>query len=154
MKEINKNITDEQREEFRDAFKLFDKNGDGVISSDEVGAVMRSLGQNPTETDIQDFIREVDMDGNGNIDFEEFCNVMAPKMKSQAEEEAELLESFKVFDKNGDGFISAKELQDMMLTLGEKLTNEEVDEMIKEADTNGDGKVDYEEFVKLMLQNN
>merc|ERR1712168_1119547 len=111
-------------------------------------------GQNPTETDIQDFIREVDMDGNGNIDLEEVWNVMAPKMKSQAEEEAELLESFKVFDKNGDGFISAKELQDMMLTLGEKLTNEEVDEMIKEADTNGDGKVDYEEFVKLMLQNN
>jgi calmodulin len=65
--------------------------------------------------------------------------------------EAELLEAFKVFDKDGNGFISAEELRHVMTNLGEKLTDEEVNEMIREADQDGDGQVDYSEFVKMML---
>lgn len=82
--------------------------------------------------------------GNGTIDFQEFVAMMARQMKSPQDEEIELRESFKVFDKNGDGFISASELRQVMTTLGEKLTDEEVNEMIKEADVDGDGKVNYE----------
>ena len=65
--------------------------------------------------------------------------------------EEELREAFKVFDKDGNGFISAAELRHVMTNLGEKLTDEEVDEMIREADLDGDGQVDYEEFVKMMM---
>jgi len=54
-------------EEFREAFSLFDKNGDGTISSTELGTVMRSLGQNPTENELQDMINEIDVDGLVNI---------------------------------------------------------------------------------------
>ena len=61
-----------------------------------------------------------------------------------------LLEAFRVFDKDGNGFISASELRHVMTNLGEKLTDEEVDEMIKEADIDGDGLVNYEEFVTMM----
>ena len=57
-------------------------------------------------------------------------------------------EAFKVFDKDGNGFISAAELRHVMTNLGEKLTEDEVDEMIKEADFDGDGQVNYDEFVK------
>lgn len=63
----------------------------------------------------------------------------------------EIQEAFKVFDKDGNGYISAAELRHVMTSLGEKLTEEEVDEMIREADVDGDGQINYEEFVKMMV---
>ncbi|KAG6413145.1 hypothetical protein SASPL_125847 [Salvia splendens] len=120
----------------------------GCITTKELGTVMRSLGQNPTEAELQDMINEVDADGNGTIDFPEFLNLMARKMKDTDSEE-ELKEAFRVFDKDQNGFISAAELRHVMTNLGEKLTDEEVDEMIREADVDGDGQINYEEFVKM-----
>jgi len=122
----------------------------GCITTKELGTVMRSLGQNPTEAELQDMINEVDADGNGTIDFPEFLNLMARKMKDTDSEE-ELKEAFRVFDKDQNGFISAAELRHVMTNLGEKLTDEEVDEMIREADVDGDGQINYEEFVKVMM---
>ncbi|PWA27615.1 hypothetical protein CCH79_00000222 [Gambusia affinis] len=135
--------------EFKEAFSLFDKDGDGTITTKELGTVMRSLGQNPTEAELQDMINEVDADGNGTIDFPEFLTMMARKMKDTDSEE-EIREAFRVFDKDGNGYISAAELRHVMTNLGEKLTDEEVDEMIREADIDGDGQVNYEEFVQMM----
>ena len=97
-------LTEEQIAEFKEAFSLFDKDGDGTITTKELGTVMRSLGQNPTEAELQDMINEVDADGNGTIDFPEFLTMMARKMKDTDSEE-EILEAFKVFDKDGNGFI-------------------------------------------------
>lgn len=142
-------LTEEQIAEFKEAFSLFDKDGDGTITTKELGTVMRSLGQNPTEAELQDMINEVDADGNGTIDFPEFLTMMARKMKDTDSEE-EIREAFRVFDKDGNGFISAAELRHVMTNLGEKLTDEEVDEMIREADIDGDGQVNYEEFVTMM----
>ena len=136
-------LTEEQIAEFKEAFSLFDKDGDGTITTKELGTVMRSLGQNPTEAELQDMINEVDADGNGTIDFPEFLTMMARKMK-ETDSEEEIREAFRVFDKDGNGFISAAELRHVMTNLGEKLTDEEVDEMIREADIDGDGQVNYE----------
>ena len=86
---------------------------------------MRSLGQNPTEAELQDMINEVDADGNGTIDFPEFLTMMARKMKDTDSEE-EIVEAFKVFDKDGNGFISAAELRHVMTNLGVKLTVRQV----------------------------
>merc|ERR1711953_1289604 len=94
-------------------------------------------------------INEVDCETNGSIDFHEFLSVMDRKMKD-SETEEEIREAFSVFDKDGNGFISAAELRHVMTNLGEKLTDEEVDEMIREADIDGDGQVNYEEFVTMM----
>jgi calmodulin len=142
-------LSQEQIAEFKEAFALFDKDGDGTITMTELGIVMKSLGQNPTDTELRDMISEVDSDGNGEIDFNEFLSLMARKMKSSDSEE-DIREAFKVFDKDGNGFIDASELKHVMTNLGEKLTEEEVNEMIKEADTDGDGQINYEEFVKMM----
>merc|ERR1712183_314957 len=143
-------LTEEQINKFKEAFALFDKDGDGTITTKELGTVMRSLGQNPTEAELQDMINEVDADGNGTIDFPEFLSLMARKM-GDTDTEEELIEAFKVFDRDGNGLISAAELRHVMSNLGEKLTDEEVDEMIREADVDGDGHINYEEFVRMMM---
>nr|QCS27828.1 XCaMP-R [synthetic construct] len=142
-------LTEEQIAEFKEAFSLFDKDGDGTITTKELGTVMRSLGQNPTEAELQDMINEVDADGDGTFDFPEFLTMMARKM-SYRDTEEEIREAFRVFDKDGNGYIGAAELRHVMTDLGEKLTDEEVDEMIRVADIDGDGQVNYEEFVQMM----
>ncbi|CAL9155709.1 unnamed protein product, partial [Musa hybrid cultivar] len=145
-------LTDEQIIEFQEAFCLFDKDGDGCITLEELGTVIKSLGQDPSEEELQEMIREVDSDGNGTIEFGEFLNLMARKVKvNETNIEEELKEAFKVFDKDQNGFISATELRNVMINLGEKLTDEEVDQMIREADLDGDGQVNYEEFVRMMM---
>eukprot|EP01122_Echinamoeba_exundans_P006050 TRINITY_DN1631_c0_g1_i1.p1 TRINITY_DN1631_c0_g1~~TRINITY_DN1631_c0_g1_i1.p1 ORF type:complete len:150 (+),score=55.97 TRINITY_DN1631_c0_g1_i1:33-482(+) len=144
-------LTEEAIAEFKEAFSLFDKDGDGTITVKELGTVMRSLGQNPTEAELQQMIREVDTDNNGEIDFPEFLSMMAKQMKNEDTEE-EIREAFRVFDRDGHGVINASELRHVLTTLGEKLTNEEVEDMLKEADTNGDGLINYEEFVAMMTR--
>ncbi|XP_027365217.1 calmodulin-2/4-like isoform X1 [Abrus precatorius] len=150
-------LSEEQIVEIKEAFGLFDKDGDGLhvcligcITVEELATVIRSLDQNPTEEELQDMINEVDADGNGTIEFVEFLNLMARKMK-ETDAEEDLKEAFKVFDKDQNGYISASELRHVMINLGEKLTDEEVEQMIKEADLDGDGQVNYDEFVKMMM---
>merc|ERR1719436_1539685 len=111
--------------------------------------MLNALGQNPTDGELNVMIESIDTE-DGRIDFPDFLSLMAKKMK-EADTEEELIEAFKVFDKNEDGFISALELRDCMKNLGEKLTDAEVDEMIREADMDGDGHINYDEFVKMMM---
>jgi calmodulin len=143
-------LSEEQIAEYKEAFSLFDKSGDGTITTKDLGTVIRALGKNPTEAELQDIINEVDPNGDGTVDFPSFLTIMARKMKDQDTEE-DIIEAFRVFDKDGNGTISAAELRHVMTNLGEKLTDEEVDEMIREADVNGDGIIDYKEFTKIIL---
>ena len=145
-----KDLSEEKITEFKAAFELFDKDRDGTITTKELGILMRNLGQNPSEEELKQMIREVDLDGNGTIDFKEFLCLMVKKMKGTDTEE-ELLEAFKVFDRDGNGYITSHELRYIMTNLGEGLTPEEVEEMVKEADLDNDGQIDYDEFVKMML---
>ncbi|PUZ37085.1 hypothetical protein GQ55_9G089400 [Panicum hallii var. hallii] len=144
-------LTGEQRLAFQEAFSLFDKNGDGCITMEELAAVTRSLGLDPSDQELNDMMSEVDMDGNGIIDFQEFQSLIARKMKDGDGDE-ELKEAFEVLDKDQNGFISPNELRTVMINLGEKMTDQEVEQMIREADTDGDGLVNYDEFV-LMMKN-
>uniref|UniRef100_T1K1M3 EF-hand domain-containing protein n=1 Tax=Tetranychus urticae TaxID=32264 RepID=T1K1M3_TETUR len=90
---------------------------------------------------------------NGTIEFNEFLHMMSRKMK-ETDKEEELREAFRVFDRNGDGFINAAELRHVMTNLGEKLTDEEVEDMIKEADLDGDGLVNYDGKKKSSFNQN
>mmetsp|Transcript_47156 Transcript_47156/g.52542 ORF Transcript_47156/g.52542 Transcript_47156/m.52542 type:complete len:150 (-) Transcript_47156:1616-2065(-) len=144
--------TEEQIAEFKEAFSIFDRDGDGTIDNDELGTVMRSLGNQPTEEEVENMIREADTDGNGTIDFVEFIEMM-PGQERDDNAEEEMIEAFRVFDTDGNGSITADELRQIFNNLGEKLTDEEISDMIKEADTDGDGEINYQEFVRMMFQN-
>lgn len=136
-------LTEEFIDEFREAFSLFDFDGDGLVSISRLGTMMRSLGQNPTEAELQDMIAEVASDGDMDteIDFPEFLALMVRKMRDTDTEE-ELID--------GKGFIAVDELRHCMSNLGERLSDEEIAEMIREADLDGDG-LNYEKFITMMM---
>ena len=145
------NLSENEIAEFKRAFSMFDKDGDGTITTKELGTVMRSLGQNPTETELQDMVNEVDQDRNGTIDFSEFVTLMTRKMAESTDDpDAEMRDAFKMFDLDQNGTISPAEFGQVMATMGEKLTDQEVADMIREADTDGNGEIDFKEFVKMM----
>jgi calmodulin len=112
--------------------------------------MMRSLGQNPSDSELRDMIDEVDADNAGTIDFAEFLTMMARKIK-ETDSEEEIKEAFKIFDRDASGLISVAELRQVMASLGENVTDDEMDEMIREAGREGDGQIDYNEFVQLMM---
>ncbi|MUG93656.1 histidine kinase [Scytonema sp. UIC 10036] len=138
-------LSDEQVEKLWAAFKVFDEDNSGTISTEELGQVMRSLGQNPSDTELRDMIKEVDVDLSGSIDFEEFKALMVSK---QGDRNSRLKLAFSVFDENGSGEIAVDEMRSVMSKFG--LTDSELDEMVKEVDHDGDGSIDFEEFCKLM----
>ncbi|XP_022334734.1 neo-calmodulin-like [Crassostrea virginica] len=144
-------LSKEIKNDFKETFNLFDKDGDGTISTSELAMVMRSLGQNPSDMDLEMMLRGVDEDGNGSIDFEEFVLMMAKKLE-RSNTEDEIREAFKLFDTDNNGFITVAELRNILTDTGEKIRPEEADELIKAIDKDGDGKIDYEEFCRMMSE--
>ncbi|PIA61538.1 hypothetical protein AQUCO_00300812v1 [Aquilegia coerulea] len=102
-------FSEEQISEFKEAFAIFDKDGNGCITTKELGTVMKSLNQQTTEAELQQMINEVDTDGNGTIDFSEFLNLMALQNKDTDLEE-EYKKAFRIYDKDQNGFITATEV--------------------------------------------
>ncbi|XP_010024216.1 calmodulin-like protein 11 [Eucalyptus grandis] len=144
-------LTKEQILEFQETFCLFDEDGYGCMTFEEFATIIKSLDHSLSKKELQDMIdKATAADGNGVIEFAKFMGLMAHDIKEATDEEEELKEAFKVFDKDQDGYISPSELRHVMINLGEKLTEEEAQQMISEADLDGDGQVDFEEFVKLM----
>lgn len=139
----------------RDAFNLFDRDGDGLISREELESVMKSLGQTAgTEEDVRNLVGD-GVSGQytargGAIDFDFFCLLMGKKIKGMSNED-ELKDAFRVLDKHGQGWITTLEMQKICKRLGEDMEEEEVHAMIGEAISNYDGKIYYDGFVKTMI---
>ncbi|XP_023052832.1 troponin C, skeletal muscle isoform X1 [Piliocolobus tephrosceles] len=145
-------LSEEMIAEFKAAFDMFDADGGGDISVKELGTVMRMLGQTPTKEELDAIIEEVDEDGSGTIDFEEFLVMMVRQMKEDAKgkSEEELAECFRIFDKNADGYIDPEELAEIFRASGEHVTDEEIESLMKDGDKNNDGRIDFDEFLKMM----
>ena len=141
-------LNDKQISEAKAYFSSFDKDGDGSINNKELETLIQSYGLNPTDFDLMDLMNKFDADGNGTIDFPEFLNYMARKITDK-----ELKMAFDMFDKDHNGFVSASEVRYLITNLGQKLTDEEVDEFVREADVDGDGQINFEEFVELLHRN-
>ncbi|XP_064507549.1 uncharacterized protein LOC135412695 [Pseudopipra pipra] len=142
-------LTEEQKQEIREAFDLFDTDGSGSIDIKELKVAMRALGFEPKKEEIKKMIADIDKEGSGTIDFEDFLAMMTQKM-SEKDSQEEILKAFRLFDDDGTGKISFKNLKRVAKELGENLTDEELQEMIDEADRDGDGEVSEQEFLRIM----
>ena len=143
-------ITDEQRKDLQDIFDQFDKDKDGAIGTRELANVLFTLGQNPTDDEVAAMIKEVDLNNDGKIDLDEFITLMG-KRTPDTQTEDEVINAFRVFDKEGNGLIASSELKHIMMTIGDKMSEEEAQEMINEADIDEDGYINYEEFARMMM---
>uniref|UniRef100_A0A3Q2DFS4 Calcium binding protein 2b n=1 Tax=Cyprinodon variegatus TaxID=28743 RepID=A0A3Q2DFS4_CYPVA len=147
----DRELRPEELEELREAFVEFDKNKKGYISHRDLGECMRTMGYMPTEMELIELSQQI---SGGKVDFEDFVELMGPKLLAETADMIgvkELRDAFKEFDSNGDGQISLTELREAMKKLmGEQVTNREINEILKDVDLNGDGLVDFEEFVRMM----
>ncbi|XP_022805392.1 neo-calmodulin-like [Stylophora pistillata] len=135
--------------EYKDAFCLFDRDSNGYITTRELGSVMRSLGFNPTDQELQVMINSVDYDGNGVIDFPEFVKLMEDQKKPD-EREADMMLAFRVFDADNKGYIESAELRYILLNMDKRIPREELQEMIVSAKLDEDKRVTYQEFLALL----
>ena len=139
-------------ERFRNVFDMFDADGDGTISCDELGPILLSLGYSPANHEIKRILEEYDVDKSGDLDFEEYVNLLSAWVE---EDELQLLEAFKVFDRNGDGYVTCSELRHALCTFGEqKFDEKELLELFQMLDENNDGFIIYEEFMRYMCEIN
>ncbi|NXN13642.1 CABP2 protein, partial [Indicator maculatus] len=131
--------------ELKQAFREFDKDRDGYISYKDLGECMRTMGYMPTEMELIELSQQIT---GGKVDFDDFVELMGPKMLAETADMIgikELRDAFREFDTNGDGQISMAELREAMRKLlGQQLNYREVDEILKDVDLNGDGLVDFE----------
>ncbi|XP_065492231.1 calcium-binding protein 2 isoform X3 [Caloenas nicobarica] len=149
--QLDRELRSEEIEELKQAFREFDKDRDGYISYKDLGECMRTMGYMPTEMELIELSQQIT---GGKVDFDDFVELMGPKMLAETADMIgikELRDAFREFDTNGDGQISMAELREAMRKLlGQQLNYREVDEILKDVDLNGDGLVDFEEFVRMM----
>uniref|UniRef100_A0A0D9V1D6 EF-hand domain-containing protein n=1 Tax=Leersia perrieri TaxID=77586 RepID=A0A0D9V1D6_9ORYZ len=144
---------DGQLGELREIFRSFDRNGDGSLTQLELGSLLRSLGLKPSSEQLDSLIQRADTNSNGLVEFSEFVALVAPELlydRAPYYSEDQIRRLFNIFDRDGNGFITAAELAHSMARLGHALTVKELTGMIKEADTDGDGRINFQEFSRAI----
>lgn len=144
-------LTPDEVEEIREAFNLFDTEGQGSIDIRELKQAMSSLGfenKNPT---IFSMIVELERELSGSVDFETFLDGISGKLGDK-ESRSGIQKIFNLFDVDRKGTIGFKELKRVARELGEVLSDEELKEMIERADGDGDGELGFEDFYSVMVK--
>lgn len=142
-------LSDEQIEEYRAAFYLFDRDSNGFITTKELGSIMRTLGFNPNEEDLQQMIFTVDYDGDGKLNFEEYINLME-QQKTPDEREEDIIQAFRVFDSDNKGYIESADLRELLENMDWKVREEDLKDLITKANLDRDRRVSFEEFAMLV----
>ncbi|CAK7323155.1 unnamed protein product [Dovyalis caffra] len=143
----------EQLNQLKEIFARFDMDSDGSLTILELAALLRSLGLKPSCDQIHALLASMDSNGNGFIEFDELVHAILPDINEEIlVNQEKLLGVFRLFDRNGNGYISAAELAGSMAKMGQPLTYKELTEMIKEADTDGDGVISFNEFATVMAK--
>ncbi|KAI8776615.1 squidulin [Biomphalaria glabrata] len=135
------------------AFCLFDQDGNGKISRGEIREVVKAIGRPMSEREIEEMMRNADLDGSGYVEFHEFLPLIAHEFAAKQGVDKEVRETFRSFDQNGDGVITAREFRSAVARLGQNLSDAEVAEFLRSVDKDGDGVISYEEFAKYVVSN-
>ncbi|KAK6927863.1 EF-hand domain [Dillenia turbinata] len=149
----NQNTKQNTTDDIKLVFNRFDANGDGKISCAELRSLLRSLGSDAPPDEINRIMSEIDTDGDGYIDINEFADFYsgsADEDGSVGADSKELREAFDTYDRDKNGLISANELHDVLKSLGEKCSLQDCRRMISNVDADGDGNVNFAEFKKMM----
>ncbi|KAL3325307.1 hypothetical protein AABB24_039081 [Solanum stoloniferum] len=145
---MGKDLSNDQISSMKEAFTLFDTDGDGKISPSELGILMRSLGGNPTQAHLKSIIAGEKL--TSPFDFNQFMELMSKHLKPEPFD-SQLRDAFKVLDKDGTGYVVVSDLKHILTSIGEKLEPLEFDEWIREVDAGSDGKIRYEDFIARMV---
>ena len=144
-------MKDPKTKELDEAFTMFDRDKDGLINYNELGNVLKSQGFKPSNQELIEMIEDVDENEDGKINFEEFLILMHSRLK-KVDIENELNEAFSVYDKNGSGIISSREFKRIMNSLGDKVSEEEIDEIIQKVDPKNRGYINYKDLTKIIVE--
>lgn len=137
------------KEQIEDVFNLFDKKKQGFLEKDQFGQVVRALGKNPTAAQLEQILKDI---GNDKIDKTIVANTVRDKsLKNPLEQEKAMRDAFQALDRDGRGTIQATELRQILGNLGDALSAQEVNALMREVKSGSDGGVDYNEFVDMLV---
>merc|ERR1712141_198399 len=135
-------------------FTLFDVKKQDFLGADDLDDILRAMGFRPSKEELKEILEEIDEDGSGEIEFEEFTQLCAKFLVEEPDEDtmkAELKEAFRVYDKEANGFITTDTLREIISELDTRLTKEDLDGIIEEIDEDGSGTMDFDEFCAMMM---
>lgn len=137
------------KEEWQEMFALLDEAGAGKIPANKFGLCIRALRTYPTDEEVTKLLKEADPKNSGYVDFDAICAAMA---KAPKLDKAGTIEAFKIFDKDDNGTVSAMELKHVLVSMGNKLTQDEAADFVNEADMDRDGMLVYTDFLKAITE--
>merc|ERR1719227_36063 len=154
--EINEatNLANDEIKCLKVCFDLFDTKKQDYLSADDLGEIMRAMGFRPSEEELKSLLAEIDEDGSGEIEFGEFCQLCATFLVEDPDMETmkrELKDAFRLYDREGQGFITTDTLRGLITELLAPLTDEEVEGILEELDEDGSGSMDFDEFCEMMM---
>lgn len=139
---------EENIDEVKKAFAQYDHHCTGYISTKKLGSVIRHLGFNPTEEEIDDIINRWDVDSSGAIGFIDFIQIINRIWNGA---DGIIREAFQIFDSDGSGTIDIDEFKRVMTTYGDEANEKDISEIVQKVDKDGDGQIGLEEFIAMLL---
>ena len=143
-------IPEDKINEYKEAFDMFDKNKKGTISAADITKIMKNFGYPISRKEVESMIAQMDTSGNGELDFEEFVTFMQKQTQIIEEsDEDQVLKAFKSFDKDHDGKITNYEFKYILTQMGDKFTEDEVNQLFKECNLDINGTLNYQDFINF-----
>jgi len=145
-------LTAQETKQFSEVFEMFDESGDNKVPIGKVGDMMNTMGWNATAAELTNCRKAAKLEEGVDLSLETYLQFMGvwTSLKPPKHSDQALRDAFKVFDKKGTGSVPGDAMRYVLMGCGEPLSQEEMDQLMREADTDGDGNIDFEEFVALM----
>ena len=143
-------IPEDKIAEYKEAFDMFDKDGSGTISANDITKIMKNFGYPISRKEVEGMVAEMDTSGSGELDFEEFVTLMEKQTQYIDEsDEDQVLKAFKSFDKDHDGKITNHEFRYLLTQMGNKFSEDELNQLFEECNLDINGTLVYQDFINF-----